>query len=86
MKATFNIIIWTLTLLLISSILSYMNKLHVDGLERFGFPFVIFESCGDCVAGFESGFRWNNIILNAFIYALIVAFLYFNFKKISKKV
>jgi hypothetical protein len=86
MKTTLKIILWTITMLLISSVLSYKNELPVDGLERYGFPYRIYEACGDCVEGYKSGHHWDKLLLNGLIYAVIVSFLYFNFKKINKKI
>lgn len=84
MKKIFKIVLISILLLIITSILSYSNQLHVDGLKRYGLPFYNYQSCGDCVEGFESGFVYENIIKNIIIYGLITTFVMYVTQKMKK--
>jgi ABC-type transport system involved in cytochrome c biogenesis permease subunit len=75
MKTTIKIMTWTLAIIGVTTVLSYKNNLATDGLLNYGFPFAIYESCGDCVAGFESGYKWSNLFKNFIAISLIVSFV-----------
>ncbi len=83
-KKIFFTVIITVMLILISSIITYQDQRKVDGLHSYGFPFANYESCGDCVEGFENGFVYENIFINLFIYNIIVIFVMYVTQKIKK--
>jgi hypothetical protein len=84
-KTTFKIILWTTLILLVTSVLSYRNRLPVDGALSFGFPFAVYKTCGDCEESCRWGFQWDNLILNTLIYTLIVSLVIFTIRKAKKK-
>jgi hypothetical protein len=72
MKIIIKITAWAFVITVFTTFLSYKNNLPTDGLLSYGFPFAIYESCGDCAVGFESGYKWVNLFKNFFAIGLIV--------------
>ncbi|WP_310556790.1 hypothetical protein [Flavobacterium sp.] len=84
MKKIVKIIIYSIVILIITSILSYNDNRNVDGLMGIGFPFSNYESCGDCVEGFKEGYLWGNVLKNLIFYVLIVSLVFMLIQKFKK--
>ncbi len=89
MEITIKIIIWTIVITGFTTFLSYKDSLATDGLLSYGFPFAIYESCGDCAVGFESGYKWYNLLKNFILIGLIVGIIIlivrkYHYNKIKK--
>jgi hypothetical protein len=82
-KYTFLKILIAVILFAIITLLTHQNQLAVDGILTYGFPFSFYEQCGDCVPGFEEGFKLEYFILDLsiFTFFIFLMFHFFNKKK-----
>jgi len=84
MKNFLKSILLSLIIFILLSIITYQNKLHIDGYLSCGLPYRYYEVCGDCLPINSTGFSLKYFLLDYFIIFTLIYSLFLIIKLIKK--